>query len=403
MKNLILVNGIIITPFEKIQNRVLFLKGSKIEKLISAEEFEHHDESYISDYEIIDAGSNYIAPGFIDIHTHGANGVDAVRDPIDQMAEFKVKYGTTGFLPTLWTAEFDRMVDACKKINNFIKVQSRGSKVLGINSEGPYLNPDLGAQKKELVRTPEYKDYRRLVETSGGNLTIMTVAPELEGALELIKYLRQNNIIVSIGHTDIKIDKMHEALDLGITLVTHLLNAMGDSIQIGGGVKALGIQEELLICDRLMCEVLSDKKGVHVKPTLLKIVLRCKGVENIVLITDSMNMTGFPPGAYSLQDGRKVIIKDGEDTVRLEDGGLAGSVMTMDRAIRNFIDHTGVRLEDAVRMATFNPAKAINFSDRKGEIKEGMDADIAIFDDDVNVKLTIVDGEVRYNTLQQEE
>lgn len=399
MKDLILTNGIIITPFEKIQNRVLFLKGGKIEKLISAEEFEYYDESYISDYEIIDAGNNFIAPGFIDIHTHGANDADAVKDPIDQMAEFKVKHGTTGFLPTLWTAEFDWMVDACKKINDFMKAQSKGSKVLGINSEGPYLNPELGAQKKELVRTPEYKDYRRLIEASDGNLIVMTVAPELEGALELIKYLRQNNVIVSIGHTDIKIDKMHEALDRGITLVTHLLNAMGDSIQVDAGVKALGIQEELLICDQLMCEVLSDKKGVHVKPTLLKIILRCKGVENIVLITDSMNMTGFPPGTYSLQDGRKAIIKDGEDTVRLENGGLAGSVMTMDRAIGNFINHTGVRLEDAVRMATFNPAKAINFSDRKGEIKEGMDADIAVFDDDIDVKLTIVEGEIRYNKL----
>ncbi|MCD4670137.1 MAG: amidohydrolase family protein, partial [Actinomycetia bacterium] len=274
-----------------------------------------------------------------------------------------------------------------------------GSKVLGINSEGPYLNPDLGAQKKELVRTPEYKDYRRLVEASNGNLTVMTVAPELKGALELIKYLRQNNIIVSIGHTDIKIDKMHEALGAGITLVTHLLNAMGDSIQVDGGVKALGIQEELLICDQLMCEVLSDKKGVHVKPTLLKIILRCKGVENIILITDSMNMTGFPPGTYSLQDGRKAIIGDGEDTVRLEDGGLAGSVMTMDKAIGNFINHTGVKLEDAVRMATFNPAKAINFSDRKGEIREGMDADIAVFDDDIDVKLTIINGCIEYNNL----
>lgn len=401
MKNLILKNGIILTPSEQFRNRILFLKHGKIEKIIHKQEFDKYTEDYIKSYNIIDVNGNYISPGFIDIHTHGANNVDAVKDNIETMGELKVRYGTTGFLPTLWTAEFDRMITACRRITESMGKKRQGSRILGINSEGPYLNPNLGAQKRELVKIPKYEDYKRLFEASEGNLKIMTIAPELEGADGLIRYLRQNNVVISIGHTDIKREKVNYALNLGITLITHMFDAMGESIRGEPGTKALGLQEELLISDDLMSEVISDKNGVHVKPTWLNILVRCKGVNNIILITDSMNMTGAPPGKYYLQDGRAVIIKEGEDIVRLAEGGLkgglAGSVMTMDMAIRNIINHTGVSIKDAVRMASYNPSRVIKMHARKGEIKEGMDADIAVFDKNINVKLTIVEGEIAYN------
>jgi N-acetylglucosamine-6-phosphate deacetylase len=401
VKNLILKNGIILTPSEQFRNRILFLKHGKIEKIIHKQEFDKYTEDYIKSYNIIDVNGNYISPGFIDIHTHGANNVDAVKDNIETMGELKVRYGTTGFLPTLWTAEFDRMITACRRITESMGKKRQGSRILGINSEGPYLNPNLGAQKRELVKIPKYEDYKRLFEASEGNLKIMTIAPELEGADGLIRYLRQNNVVISIGHTDIKREKVNYALNLGITLITHMFDAMGESIRGEPGTKALGLQEELLISDDLMSEVISDKNGVHVKPTWLNILVRCKGVNNIILITDSMNMTGAPPGKYYLQDGRAVIIKEGEDIVRLAEGGLkgglAGSVMTMDMAIRNIINHTGVSIKDAVRMASYNPSRVIKMHARKGEIKEGMDADIAVFDKNINVKLTIVEGEIAYN------
>ena len=270
---------------------------------------------------------------------------------------------------------------------------------MGINSEGPYLNQEFGAQKKELVRDPDPVDYKRLVAAANGNLKIMTLAPELKGALDLIKYLRAENIIVSIGHTDVSIPDMYKAIDLGITLVTHLFNAMGDSIQYDKGTKALGIQEEILICEDLICELMSDRNGIHVKPTLQKIALRCKGVDNIVLITDSMNMTGFPPGIYELQDGRKATIEEGGDTVRLANGDLAGSVMTMDIAVKNISRHTGCTLGQAIQMASHNPAKVMGLSHRKGEIKAGMDADIIIFDKDINIKMAMVEGSLEYSNL----
>ena len=393
------IKGTIITPFKKIKDKVIFIKGKKIEKVTDIEEYKNYPGEYLKCYKVIEAGNNLIGPGFMDIHTHGANDADAVKDPVGPMAELKVKHGTTSFFPTLWTAEFDRMVAACARISDYIKTQKRGSRVMGINSEGPYLNPELGAQKKELARDPDPADYKKLVTAANGNLKVMTVAPELRGALELIKYLRAENIIVSLGHTDVSIPGMYKAIDLGMTLVTHLFNAMGDSIQYDRGTKALGIQEEILTCEDLVCELMSDGNGIHVKPTLQKIALKCKGVDNIVLITDSMNMTGFPPGTYQLQDGRKVTIEEGGDTVRLKNGDLAGSVMTMDIAVKNIIRHTGCALNQAIQMASYNPAKVMELSHRKGEIKAGMDADIIVFDKDINIKMTMVEGIPEYSSL----
>jgi N-acetylglucosamine-6-phosphate deacetylase len=399
MENLILKNGIILTPFEELMDKVLFLKDGKIYKLLSNHEFQNLSKDFIANYKIIDIKGNFISPGFIDIHTHGANGADAVRDSIEPMADYIVRYGVTGFLATIWTAEFENMVTACKRISIFLKNQKSGASVLGINSEGPYLNADYGAQKPEFVKIPEFNEYTKLVKACHGNLKIMTVAPELDNAYELIKYLRENDVVVSIGHTDIKINKLHEALNLGIGLITHIFNAMGAAVMTEKGVKPAGIQEELLICDEIMCEVMADRNAAHVNPTLLKILVRCKGVKNIILITDSMNMTGSSPGKYYFQDGRGAIITENEDVVRLEEGVLAGSIMTMNNTIKNMITHTGIPLKDAVMMASSNPARAIKISNKKGEIKEGMDADIAVFDEDVTVFMTIVGGEIIYEKL----
>ena len=397
MNSYILINGIILTPFEELKEKAIIIKDGKINKLISNLEYNNLENKYLENFEVVDAKRNYISPGFIDIHCHGANNSDAIKDDIKPMAEFKIQNGETAFLPTFWTAEFNSMVNATKKVNDYIEHENKvGSKVLGINSEGPYLNPKLGAQKKNLVREPSYDDYIKLIKTANNNLKIMTVAPELKNSNDLIRTLRKFDVVVSIGHTDINISRLPNILDMGITLITHIFNAMGNPVSVEKGVKPAGIAEELLIRDDLMCEVMCDKNGTHVSSTLLQILLRCKGVDNIILITDSMNMTGNKPGSYYLQDGRKAIIIEGDDVVRLEDGGLAGSIMTMNSAIKNMIEHTNVSLKDAIKMATYNPAKIINISNKKGAIKTGLDADLCIFNKDFDVFVTMVEGEIRY-------
>ncbi len=400
MENLILKNGVILTPFSELREKVLFLKDKVIYKIVSNSEYINYSKDYLAGYKIIDLKGNYLSPGFIDIHIHGAKGVDVLNDDIEPMANFLVKYGVTGFLPTLMTSEFTIMINACEEISYFIKNQRSGAKVLGINLEGPYLNSKYGAQKPELVKKPKFKEYSKLIESCKGNLKIMTVAPELENAYELIKYLRQNDVVVSIGHTDIKFEKFHEALNFGIGLVTHIFNAMGGVLNTTEeGVKSVSIQEEMLVCDDLMCEVICDKNAVHVKPVLIKILVKCKGVKNIVLITDSMSMNGLPYGKHYLQDGRAVITKKDVDIVRLEDDGIAGTILTMNNAIKNIMINANLSLKDAVIMATYNPAKVLKLLNKKGEIKEGLDADLTVFDDKLNIKMTIIEGEIRFNNL----
>ena len=401
MGNIILYNGIILTPFKELLDRVLFLKNGKIERIIHLNEFNYYRKDYTKGYKEIDVKNNYVAPGFIDVHTHGANNVSAAEGPYEKMAEFKVKHGTVGFLPTFWNTDIEGIIRACKKICKFMKKKNKGSRILGINSEGPYINPAFGAQNTEYAIVPKFEDYSRILEASNGDLKLMTVAPEVEGFEDLIKYLRLNNVTVAINYTEISVDKLYKSIKQGITYIDHIFDGFGsESVAADKWTKPYGMQEELLICDNLITEVIADRYGEHVHPAWLKIIVRCKGIENIILITDSREIAGNPPGVYTLEDGYKAVIKKGYDTIRLEGtGDLAGCIMTMDDAISNMIRHTGISILDAVRMASYNPARAIKVSNRKGEIKEGMDADIAVFDKNINVKLTIIDGDVEYNNL----
>ena len=241
----------------------------------------------------------------------------------------------------------------------------------------------MGAQKEENAIIPKYEDYSRIVEASRGNLKIMTVSSEIEGYEELVKFLRVNNVSVALGYCSASAPR-----------IDHIFDCFSGPDQIERGVKPAGIEEEFLVCDDLMAEVIADKNGVHVHPTWLKILLRCKGVENIILITDSRDIAGNTPGEYMLRDGLKAVINEGEDVVRLANGSLAGGAMSMNEAVKNMIRHTGISLVESIRMATYNPAKAIRISHRKGEIKEGMDADFAIFDEDLNIVKVIQEGKV---------
>jgi N-acetylglucosamine-6-phosphate deacetylase len=395
-KGIILKNGIILTPFKELYGKVLFLKNEKIDKIISDEELSFYGKEKLSGYKIIDVNNCYISPGFIDIHIHGANNIDAAHGPYGPMSEFLIKYGTTGFLPTFWNADIKMLIEASDKITRFMKTGYFGARILGINSEGPYLNPRYGAQVAERALIPEFMDYSRLIEACSGNLKIMTVAPEVKSSAELISYLRLNDVKVALNYTDIGIEELEDAINLGVSHIDHIFDGFGISTQKEKGVRPRDLQEELLIHDELMAEVIADRNGVHVHPALLKILVRCKGVQNIILITDSRDIAGNPPGKYLMNDGYFALIRDGEDVVRLENGTLAGCIMTMNEAIQNMLKHTGIGLADAVRMATYNPAKAINISNIKGEIKVGMDADVVVFNGNININLAIIGGEIVY-------
>jgi len=389
---LIIKNGVLVTPFERLPQKVLFLRNGIIERIINNSEFEYYPREIKEKYRVIDAGGNYISPGFIDIHCHGAVNIDAATGPYQPWADYNLRHGTTGFLPTFWNMKLETLIKACARISRFMKEQESGSRVLGINSEGPYINPELGAQSKQNAIIPRYEDYSRIIEASGGNLKIMTVSSEVEGYEELVKYLRLHGVLVALGYCSASTPRIERELELGLTHIDHIFDCFSGPGPVERGVKAAGIEEDLLVCDQLMAEVIADKKGVHVAPAWLKILVRCKGVENIILVSDSRDIAGNPPGEYILQDGLKAYIEEGRDVVRLASGDLAGCAMSMNEAVKNMVSHTGISLEESVMMATHNPAKALGISHKKGELKQGMDADLAIFDKDLDIKMVIQGG-----------
>jgi N-acetylglucosamine-6-phosphate deacetylase len=396
-KNIIFINGLLLTPHTVLNDKVLYIREGKIERISDREEYLQHPETS-GHYSVIDVKGMYISPGFIDIHTHGANGIDAAFGPYDQMAAYLARHGTTAFLPTFWNMDLDSLISGCRLICSWMRRQKadHGAQVIGINSEGPFINPDRGAQSEEHAIIPTAENVDRILSAAEGNLKIMTVSSEIAGYENLVRTLRKYDVHAALGYCHASPPRLRQALNLGISHIDHIFNCFADPVPCESGVKAWGYEEELLVCDELYAEVIADKNGIHVPPVLLTILLRCKGAEKIILISDSRDAAGSPPGRYTMKDGLKIVLKEGDDVVRLENGSLAGSLMSMNDAIRNFMRHTGISLPAAVTAATYNPAKFLALEHRKGSIQAGADADLAVFDEDINVHMTLVGGKIVY-------
>jgi len=402
MNKYILINGKILTPFEQLNDYVLEITGNKISNIFKSDMLDN--KSYKKDYDsIFDLKGKIISPGFIDIHNHGAKEIDFLyleKDSIDDATMHYATGGTTSFLLTPAALPFKDAINNLKRVKKVISKEYRGARVLGINMEGPYLSPKHGAQNPEYFKDPIKEEYEAIIQEALPFLKVMTVPPEIQGAKGLIKYLNQNGVIISIGHTEASRDEVDFAVLNGAKLITHIFNAMGQPSQIDGGVKPVGVEEYLMINDKLMAEVMADRYGAHIDPIFLKILLRVKGKDKIILITDSVFPAGLKSGTYSFSDGRKFIVFEG-DVNRLEaNNGLAGSVMNMNNAVKNMINHTGIGIKDAVLMASYNPAKLLRIDNKKGNIQVGMDADIAIIDENINVYMTIVEGDIVFDDLE---
>lgn len=372
--------GNIILKDKIIKDGILIIEGGKID-------FVGEKNKINIDHIDYDFKEDYISPGFIDIHIHGSIGkdfLDCEYNDIETLSLFLAQNGVTSFLPTIVTAPLEDMKKGIEKIELYIQNQKIGAKVLGIHIEGPFLNPKYkGAQREDCIIKPDLDILRYLLSS---NLKIMTLAPELEGAFELIKYLVKNNVIVSAGHTDATLDITKKAKELGLSHITHLFNGMRPLHH-----REPGIVGTALIEDELSVELIAD--GFHLADTILKLVYKTKPKDKIILVTDAMMAAGLNDGEYSLA-GQKVLVKDGKAT--LESGSLAGSTLRMNKAVKNFKEKVGVKLEDAVYIASYSPAKLLGVENKKGSLEVGKDADIIIFDKDLNIKMTIVEGKIIY-------
>ncbi|MGI6376646.1 MAG: N-acetylglucosamine-6-phosphate deacetylase [Anaerolineae bacterium] len=335
-----------------------------------------------------DLQGRLLAPGMIDVHAHGALGCDAMdANPasLRQMAGYYASHGVTAFLPTTMTAPHAEIMAALTAVRQAAEQGTGGAQVLGAHVEGPYLNRDKrGAQIDGQIRLAQRDEYEQILGT--GMAKLITVAPEYPENLELIRVAASRGVAVTAGHTTATYEQMRRAALCGLSQVTHLFNGMEPLHHRQPG--AVGAALSL---DAIRCQLIAD--NIHLHPGVLKLAVRAKGVEGILLVTDAMSGAGMPDGDYEL-GGQHVIVRDGE--CRLENGALAGSTLTMDRAVRNIMAACGLGLEGALPMATRVPAASLGLAGRKGTIAAGYDADLIVIDRDVNVYLTMVGGEVVY-------
>ncbi len=386
----IIKNGTVITPENEIKDGIVIIKNDKIVAVGKRGEIDEPQDA-----KIIDAGGNYISPGFIDIHINGANGADVSKidsDTFDTMGSFFPQHGTTAYVGTTITAAPADILKALQFARTYLKKNKTGvAELLGIHMEGPYISPvQSGAHPKQFLALPKPEHYRQFLEYSDVLLK-MTIAPELEGAAQLVKELRQRNIVVSAGHTNGIYSEMKEAIDAGVNHSTHFFCNMShfrrDNLK-----RVAGVVETLLYDDRVSGALIGD--GWHVGPQLMKLLIKVKGVDKVCFVTDAMPAVGLPDGIHKIGDV-EAVVENG--IARLKDNtAYAGSVTTMNVCVRNGINQVGLSVVDAVRMSSLTPAKIIGVANRKGSLESGKDADITIFDSELNIKKTVGRGEIMF-------
>lgn len=346
---------------------------------------------------VIDGKNRYVCHGFIDIHTHGGGGadyMDGTPEAYITAARMHASYGTTGLLPTTLAASREELIRTFE-VYEKVKDQKEGARFLGLHLEGPYLSPaQCGAQDLTYIHPPRMEEVRFLVE-SCPHIRRWTIAPELDGALEMAEYLRLNDITPSIGHSDATYDEVREAVRHGFNHITHLYSACS-TITRRGGYRYPGIIESAYLLDELTVEVIAD--GHHLPAPLLQMVYRFIGPDRTTAVTDSLRGAGMPEGDSilgSLQNGQHVIIEDG--VCKMPDRkAFAGSVATTDRLVRNMIHMAGASLAEACDMQTRIAARIIGREDELGVLETGRRADLILFDDHISVSLTMVGGTILF-------
>ncbi|NQT67736.1 MAG: N-acetylglucosamine-6-phosphate deacetylase [Actinobacteria bacterium] len=377
-----IVNGVLITPLKVLKNKILLIE----KKIISIEE--GNLELIKEKLNIIDAEGSYVVPGFIDLHVHGGGGADVMDGTpgsLEKVAKIHCFSGTTSFLPTTMTMNKDKIIKSLENIKKVFQKGTGTSEIIGIHLEGPYINPKRkGAQKESDILKPSIKGFEEFNDISEGLIKMVTIAPEIPGAIDFIKYLYKNGIYSSAGHSYASYEQTLKAVKVGLSQITHIFNAMKMLHH-----REPGLVGAALTTEELYAQVIAD--GFHVHPAVIKILVKAKSLDKIILITDAMRATSLGEGITEL-GGQKVVIKNSQ--ARLEDGTLAGSIITMDKAIRIMVREVSVPLKNAIQMATLNPAKSIGIQNNKGSLEPGKDADIVIMGGNLEIETVIAKSKI---------
>ncbi len=377
---------LLFTPLEEIANPLVVVEDGHI-----IESSARSSSAVPVDARLVDFGDAVLAPGFLDIHMHGGAGLDVMRaspSELPRLGQFLTSHGVTGYFATTVAAPLDatyqaleRLADAIEKKNGS-SGQSPEARPLGIHLEGPFLSHKRrGVHPPEFLVEPTVQIFEKLWQAARGHVRMLTIAPEIPGAMEVIAEASRRNICVSIGHSDAELPIAHEAVRRGARHATHTFNAMRPLDH-----RNPGIIGEVLSNDTMSADIIVD--GIHVSPEVVKVFLEAKGPERAVLITDAISATGMPDGRYQLGP-ILVDVKDGKCTAG---DSLAGSVLTMDRAVRNVTKFSNWNLRQAVRAASLNPAQSVGLSTTRGKLAAGAEADFVVLNSAGDVLKTIVAG-----------
>jgi N-acetylglucosamine-6-phosphate deacetylase len=388
VKQMLITNIKVYSEQKLIPNGAILIKKDKIDRILSNKQEIDEVKTY-SMIKIIDGKGLNAIPGFIDGHIHGANGadvMDATSEAIKSIAQTLPREGTTSFLATTTTQQIENINKALTTVAAY-KSEPGQADVIGVHLEGPFIERNkVGAHAVEHILTPDIKQFREWQKLSGNLIKTITLAPELDPNNEFIKNLVENDVNVSAGHTEAGINEMKQAIDSGVSQVTHLCNAM-----TGIQHRDIGVVGATFLYEQLRAEIIADT--IHVSPEMIKIIYNNLGSKRLMLITDSMRAKYLKPGIYDVR-GREVTVTN--DRAMLSNGALAGSVLKMYQGVQNMMEIAGATITDIIEMTAVNPAKQINIFDRKGSIKSGKDADILLVDDQINIFCTFCRGEIAF-------
>jgi len=407
-KTLVLTGATAITPFRRHDHCTLVLADGKIVRMGGPDETGNTlgvPRGSATDFtERIDLAGRYVLPGFIDVHVHGGRGhdfADHSPEAFEQIGRFHASRGTTSLIGTIYPQPPEQLYDAMRRLRKYCESSGPECVVEGMHLEGPFLNPTMpGAIRPEYMWPPSFDRLARLLEVGGPWVRVMTIAPEVPGAMEVLRAAammeteriarggRPQTIHLSLGHSKARYEQIAEAIDNGLEGISHIFNAM-----VPMHHRKPGVLVGSLLRDELFVEVIAD--AVHVHPAMLRLLLKIKGHDKILLVSDAIRAAGQPNGLYDFS-GRQVLVREGRAYLADSPETLAGSTLTLDGAVRTMVQHVGASLEQAAQMASLNAARILGWKYRRGILAAGKDADLVVLDGDLRVEMTIKAGRIIY-------